>query len=371
MNVIHLSRFNNREADMAKHAVKFSLFALSATAFLLGSFPEGLSHHELGLSSALAKSSNAGRNGNGGGNASKPDNASSGKPSKESAGLNSNSRASDGKKPMILEKLFGKQKTQKAAISIKPEKSKVKQVAAKPSQKSKKSADALLASVGPKEKNLNAKLAGLNSLKRNFNAYINSNDPPIIEMRAFIEASIAYEDAVKEAADAQKLLDDAKLAFATLAGQIVSNDGAFDYTAGTVGTMATRLEALNLVDVTLLTAEQVVALDAEKLALQSALESEEAKTLAAAETTAAEAETAVAEMAGTADDAALTEALLAAANKNRVAEYGDAYVDAALLDWAKNLLGVGDAYGKIDEIRSATALAEEPAPVAEPVKSGI
>jgi hypothetical protein len=244
-------------------------------------------------------------------------------------------------------------------------------VAAKPSQKSKKSADALLASVGPKEKNLNAKLAGLNSLKRNFNAYLNSNDPRMIEMRAFIEASIAYEDAVKSAADAQKLLDEAKLAFATLAGQIVSYDGAFDYTAATVGDMSTRLEALNAIDVTTLAAEQVVALDAEKLALQSALDSDEAKNLAAAETTAAEAETAVADLAGTADDAALTEALMAAANKNRVAEYGDAYVDAALLDWAKNLLGVGDAYGKIDEIRSATALAEEPAPVTEPVESGI
>jgi hypothetical protein len=129
MNDIHLSRFNIREADMAKHAVKFSLFALSATAFLLGSFPEGLSHREFGLSSALAKSSNAGGNGNGngngGGNASKSDNAGGNKSSKESAGVSSGGRAADGRKPMLLEKLFGKQKTQKAAISVKPEKSKV------------------------------------------------------------------------------------------------------------------------------------------------------------------------------------------------------------------------------------------------------
>lgn len=50
-------------------------------------------------------------------------------------------------------------------------------------------------------------------------------------------------------------------------------------------------------------------------------------------------------------DEALTEALLSAANPNRVAEYGpENYVDDRTLDWAKDMLGVGDRCGKIDQV---------------------
>jgi hypothetical protein len=49
------------------------------------------------------------------------------------------------------------------------------------------------------------------------------------------------------------------------------------------------------------------------------------------------------------DDEALKVALLDAANDNRVAEHGDDYIDQEMMDWAKDLLGVGDAFGKIDE----------------------
>ncbi len=45
----------------------------------------------------------------------------------------------------------------------------------------------------------------------------------------------------------------------------------------------------------------------------------------------------------------LVEALMVAANDNRVAQYGDGYVDADLLDWAKQQLGVGDYEGLIDD----------------------
>ena len=48
-------------------------------------------------------------------------------------------------------------------------------------------------------------------------------------------------------------------------------------------------------------------------------------------------------------DAMLVEALMVAANDNRVAQYGDGYVDAELLDWAKQQLGVGDYDGLIDD----------------------
>jgi len=52
------------------------------------------------------------------------------------------------------------------------------------------------------------------------------------------------------------------------------------------------------------------------------------------------------------DDDALKQALVAAANKNRIAQYGDDYVDAAMLDWAKQKLGVGDYTGLIDAYAS-------------------
>ena len=59
-------------------------------------------------------------------------------------------------------------------------------------------------------------------------------------------------------------------------------------------------------------------------------------------------------MAGT-DETALREALLSMANENRVAEYGDDYLDTETMDWAKAVLGVDDAFGKIDEVKDALA----------------
>ena len=48
------------------------------------------------------------------------------------------------------------------------------------------------------------------------------------------------------------------------------------------------------------------------------------------------------------------DALLDAANKNRVAQYGeDNYVNDDVMNWAKDVLGVGDAVGKIDEVRDS------------------
>jgi hypothetical protein len=53
------------------------------------------------------------------------------------------------------------------------------------------------------------------------------------------------------------------------------------------------------------------------------------------------------------DDVALKDALLDAANENRVAQYGeDDYLNDDVMDWSKDVLGVGDdADGKIDEVR--------------------
>ena len=61
-------------------------------------------------------------------------------------------------------------------------------------------------------------------------------------------------------------------------------------------------------------------------------------------------------------DEALAEALLAAANENRVNEYGaENYVDDEMLNWAKDLLGVDDAVGKIDQMREALEAEQETA----------
>ena len=50
------------------------------------------------------------------------------------------------------------------------------------------------------------------------------------------------------------------------------------------------------------------------------------------------------------DDVALKEALLDAANENRVARYDD-YLNDDVMKWSKDVLGVGAADGKIDEVR--------------------
>ena len=101
-----------------------------------------------------------------------------------------------------------------------------------------------------KEPTLNARLAGLHSLRRNYRAYINAQDPRFASLRAFVLAS-------------------ANLDIAT-------------------------------------------------------------------------------------DDEALRQALLDAANKNRLAEYGGHYVDDEVMEWAKDVLGVGERFGKIDQVQDAT-----------------
>ena len=57
------------------------------------------------------------------------------------------------------------------------------------------------------------------------------------------------------------------------------------------------------------------------------------------------------ELLAATDDEALRQALLDAANKNRVAQYGEDYIDEDIMGWAKDVLGVGDAFGKIDEVQ--------------------
>ena len=114
------------------------------------------------------------------------------------------------------------------------------------------------------------------------------------------------------------------------------------------------LDALDAVDAEALSEEDAALLEAERAALEDALASDAYASLVEAEGDLDEAQARADAYEGETDDQALTEALLAAANPNRVEEYGaDAYVDDEMLSWAKDLLGVGEAEGKIDEVRES------------------
>ncbi len=82
--------------------------------------------------------------------------------------------------------------------------------------------------------------------------------------------------------------------------------------------------------------------------LDSILDSAEAAAFADAERPGGRHAAADEGLVGT-DDEALREALLDAANEDRVEQYGD----DEIMDWAKDVLGVGDDFGKIDEVRES------------------
>jgi hypothetical protein len=198
----------------------------------------------------------------------------------------------------------------------------------------------------PKEEKLNARLAGLHSLKRNYHAYLNSQAPRMASIRAFVLASANLDIANEKLADAQAEFD-ARLA----AADIVAFDGAAVYDDPTLDRLEDRLDYLD--GVTPADPAEAAELEAERDALQSLLDSREAAALEAAEDKADLA------AVGT-DDAALKQALLDAANENRVAQYGEEdYVNDDVMDWAKDVLGVGDDFGKIDEVRETLEIDEQ------------
>jgi hypothetical protein len=349
----------------------------------VGDFSRFSDHGPNFVSSAYAKNGNGGSNGNGGGNGNAGGNgngsgkgnaggngksASAGNSGKSkgfgfaSASTRSGSKSGNSNKGIrgFFNDVFGKDhKKTKTASSKQKQSAKLKDLASLPVPEARAKA------LGKqKDKNFHAKLAGLNSLNRNFHAYLNAQDPRMAAIRDYVMANVELDNLNQDIAAAQAVLDDAIAAFATdpevagLLGAIdpVELDGvAFDYTGISYAELADRQAALQEAYDTAVAAGDdatATAIGSELGVIDAALGTQAGTDVATAEATVDPLQEQIDALAGQVTDEALTEALLAAANDNRVAEYGpEDYVDQDMLDWAKDLLGVDDAYGKIDQVR--------------------
>jgi hypothetical protein len=185
-------------------------------------------------------------------------------------------------------------------------------------------------------------LAGLNSLKRNINGLMNSSDPRMELVRDYVEASAALEAATAALEGAEALLGDLQ----TTLDEFVSNavttaaltafDGSSVYAEPTLQGLNDRLAEL----------DAAIALDPLN---QPAIDEQAALTAVLADIAASAEAAAVTEQQGVVEglageiagleelttEEALKAALLAAANKNRVAEAGgDAYLTPEIMAWA-------------------------------------
>lgn len=203
-------------------------------------------------------------------------------------------------------------------------------------------------------------------------------------IRTYVLAYVDYENAVDDLVLAEQRLTAAETALATLLTDTFSSITPYETTAGTAFTydgisldgLATRRSELQtaLDGLSDPASQEALDLQAEIAAIDSLIGSADATVAPSAEVVELEAalgdvttlNTQIAGLEGQITDEELIAALLAAANDNRVAEYGeDAYVDEELLAWAKTLLGVDvigedgtveeDVIGKIDEIRDYLA----------------
>jgi hypothetical protein len=314
-----------------KRHIHFLIGAVSAVA--VATLPlklESLAFGSLEPASAYAKNGNGngGGNGKGGGGGGKSHSGEHGK-SAGKGGSGGGLGLGSGR----LKSIFGMEarndggkKSKQTKIAKAPKKSaRAVELAALPDT-------APTPAAKPKEQKLNARLAGLNSLKRNYRAYLNAQSPRMASIRAFVLASANLDIANEKLAAAEDafeaVVEDANLQ---------QFDDVPVYDNPTLDGLQARLDDLE--------AQNDPALQAEIDALEAVLDTAEADALADAEDKA--------ELAavGT-DDESLRQALLDAANQNRVAQYGeDDYVNDDVMDWAKDVLGVGDDFGKIDEVR--------------------
>lgn len=231
------------------------------------------------------------------------------------------------------------------------------------------------------KRNLNAELGGLNSLKRNINGLMNSSDPRMDGIRAFIIASAESEQIQLQLADVLSsagaaetaLIEYFTTAFADLGGDISTLEDL------SLEGVQARLDVLNAT-VPLEGDPEFEAWTAEVETLTLALEALQNDTtlatlqdeLAAASGKAVETQALADELAAATDEQSLIEALLLASNPNRVAAAGDAYISPEIIAWANEILGVDELNGLIDAYLasiadSAEVVVEEPAPVDETI----
>ncbi|MHB1111044.1 MAG: hypothetical protein ACYCZU_12120 [Devosia sp.] len=205
------------------------------------------------------------------------------------------------------------------------------------------------------ERNLQSQLAGLNSLKRNVSGLMNSSDPRMEGIREFIEAGATLEGALDALAEAEVAFGDATEAYLGLVNDLLPTpyDGDLEgYGDLSIADLEARLSNLESRALTEADADydawlaEMESLDAAISTLEA---SEELAALNAAKEALEDTTEAVETAEGETDDESLKEALLLAANDNRVAEYGDEYITDEILGWAKGVLGVGDADGAIDD----------------------
>ncbi|MFI0849677.1 hypothetical protein [Mesorhizobium sp. IMUNJ 23232] len=325
-----------------------SALAIAALPLNLGQSGSG----GFGLAVAQAKGGNGGGNGGGhGGNGGGNGKGGGGEHGKSSdarghAGSSKASRAAARSANGTVRADFGKQKSHMKSASAKA-------LSARSTKAKTATLPASVALPDAKPQNFHAKLAGLNSLKRNYNAYLNSKSPRMAAISAFVRASAELDIARERETKAAAALAEARAEFAAAAEEaaLTPYDGAVGaYDDPTVESLRERLADLNAATVA---DEDLSDWQAEVDAVESLLDSAEADAVADAEAARAAAERDVETASVGTDDEALREALLSAANDNRVAQYGeDDYVDDEMMDWAKDLLGVGPAVGKIDEVRN-------------------
>lgn len=221
-----------------------------------------------------------------------------------------------------------------------------------------KSAATKVASVNGsgKEKNLNAQLAGLNSLKRNINGLMNSSDPGMVELRSYVANGAALDIATVERAAAQGALTgllgalDSYVDTSVAGVGLVAYDGSDVYADPTISGLQAR--QAELADVLATNPDNVEA-QAEYDALTGVLNdingSGELQAVVTQQGVISGLEGDIATYQSLTTEEALRAALLVAANDNRVAEAGgDAYLTPEIMAWAEQMLGVGDANGLID-----------------------
>lgn len=319
-----------------------AILTVSSFAILAVPFAGGAGSLNLpGFSAIAAKGGNGGGNNDSGGSGGGQSNGKSGESHGSSAtsGAGATVQSSGSKKPTA---------PQGTSVTAPKGTSAGVSVAGKKAPAAKKSSTEL------SERNFHAQLAGLNSLKRNVNGLMNSSDPRMEGIRAFVQAGAALEVAIAELEKATVDLGNANDAYLQLVESLGlepydGNPDAYeDLSVSGLQARLTELEQIGLVEDN----AEYDAWQAEIAKLEAAIEtlelSPELSELEAAIAAFAAANEAVETAEAEVGDGALREALLLAANDNRVAQYGEEYVTDEILGWAKSVLGVGDANGAID-----------------------